>query len=287
MNEIPLKIKEEISCYHSVASEGVTLYPIRVREYEMFRKARPAIDFLQQSLPVRYLSMPLLSAYYAMDIENYEKGEPSTGLFARALLFLALSLRYEPEKPPEDRIRGLEKSILVSGENHSVLKGIEFEQDGEVHKITPIQFQRLRPILAAQNGIRLESDDANPELIEAERDLAELNGPELDADIHSLICSVSALSGTDEAEIYEWPILKLFRRSEAYERMLNYLICGFASSSGATFKGGNPVPSPFYNRVKRDSDALIDMASFTKGQNVAVSEGGPPADITQINPNNP
>lgn len=53
------------------------------------------------------------------------------------------------------------------------LKAVEFTVDGEeTHRVTPVQFQRLREIAAAQNGIELASPEANPELIEAQRELA-------------------------------------------------------------------------------------------------------------------
>ena len=282
MYDIPLNIREAIYTYRPVEMEGLRLYPITVREYELLQNARPAIDFLQQSLPVRYLSVPLLSAYYAMDVESFENDEPSNGLFPRALLFLVLALRYRPDDPVEERVRSFASKILVSSEDHTVLKGIAFEIDGEEYKITPVQFQRLRPILAAQNGIELESEDANPELVEAERDIAEMSGPELDHNIHSLISSIATFGGVDEAEIYDWPVLKLYRRKESYERALYFLVYGFASANGAQFKGGNPVPSPFYKRVDTESSSLIDMSSFTGGRQVTVSEGGAPPDLTPI-----
>ena len=279
MLELPVKIEEAVSLCIPIETEGLTLYPIRVREYRLFSSARPAIEFLQQSLPVRYLSVPLLSAYYGMDVENMREGKPSDGLFSRALLFLVLALQYKPEEEPEERLRSFASNILVDPEDQTALKGIVFEMDGEEHKITPVQFQRLRPILAAQNGIELTSTDANPELVEAEQDLAEQNAPELDYDISALLSFVSSLTGTDEKDVYDWPILKLFRRRDTYERILSYLVYGFATVNGAKFKGGNPVPSPIFARKQTDSGALIDMASFTKGQNVSVSEGGIPPDF--------
>lgn len=275
MTEIPLEYRETVNTYEPVCFEGIMLYPIRVREYEAFGSARPAIDFLQQSLPVRFLSMPLLSAYFAMDVENRMEGKPSDGLFLRALMFLVLATRYRTGLNPDERLRDFIQGVYTSAEDHSILKEIRFEQDGKERIITPVLFQRMRPILAAQNGIKLHSDDANPELVETERDLAELNGPELDYDIHGLIASLATLTQAEEKDIYNWPILKLNRRREALERVLQYLLCGISTSNGAQFKGGNPVPSPWFDRTNRDSGALIDMGTFTGGQNVSVSEKEP------------
>lgn len=277
MHEIPLQYQEAVDTYEPIDFEGITLFPIKVREHMLFNNARPAIDFLQQSLPVRFLSMPLLSAFYAMDVENYNEGKTSDGLFPRALLFLALSLQYRPDLKMEDRVTELAKGIYTSGEDQSVLKAIEFEQDGEVKRITPVQFQRMRPIIAAQNGIELISNDANPELVEADRDIAEMSGPELDYNFHSLISTISVLSGVTEKEIYDWPILRMNRARDAYSRILTFLVYGFASATGTKFKGGNPVPSPFFDRVSQESNALIDMGKFTSGQNVSISESGPPS----------
>lgn len=274
--EIPLQYRTAVDTYQPVNFEGIMLYPIKVRDYEAFGNARPAIDFLQQSLPVRYLSMPLLSAFYAMDVENNQQGKEPDGYFLRAMLFLVLSLRFRPELPVKDRLHEFLSGVYSSTDNPTVLKRIEFQQDGETKEITPILFSRMRPVLAAQNGIELISTDANPELIEAERDLAELNGPEIDYNLQALLSFVAALSHAEESEIYNWPILKLNRRRDSYERVLQFLLCGLASANGAQFKGGNPVPSPIFARKEQASNALIDMAAFTKGQKVSVSENGPP-----------
>lgn len=275
MKEIPLQFRMLADTYEVIEFEGIRLYPIRVREYEAFIAARPAMDFLQQSLPVRFLSMPLLSAIFALDAENRKEGKPSEGLFLRALLFLVLALRYREDLgDAETRVRELANGIYVQGENHDVLKEIRFEQDGEEHSITPVLFQRMRPILAAQNGIKLYSDDANPELVETEQALAELNGPELDISVQAMISFVAALSPTEEPEVLDWPILKLTRRMESYERVLQYLVCGISTANGAQFKGGNPVPSPIFARKAQENGALIDMDAFTGGQKVSVSISG-------------
>lgn len=275
MTEIPLEYREAVNTYEPVVMEGIKLYPIRVREYEAYGNARPALDFLQQSLPVRYLSMPLLSAFYAMDVENQKEGRPSDGLFLRALLFLVLALRHRTDLDMDERLRDLFRGVYTSAEDPTVLVEIRFEQDGKEHSITPVQFQLMRPVLAAQNGIKLYSTDANPELVETERKLAELNGPELDYDIHGLIASLATLTQAEEREIYDWPILKLNRRREALERVLQYLLCGISTAQGAQFKGGNPVPSPFFDRAKRDNGTLIDMGAVTGGRSVTVSKETP------------
>ena len=118
------------------------------------------------------------------------RGEGTIGLFGRALLFLALALRIGDGKNAGERMKHFR---IVCGENDpSQLIKIQFTVDGEERQnITPVQFSRLRPILAAQNGIELVGESENPELIEAQKDLNERNAPKLDFDVQHLIESVS------------------------------------------------------------------------------------------------
>lgn len=274
MSKLPLHIQKAIRTYQPIETEGLTFWPILVREYHEFLTAKPAIEIMQQALPVRWLSMPLLSALYGMDFEAFQKGEPRVGLFSRCLLFLALSLRLGKGSEVAERTKLF--TIIVDSEDPSQLKALRFTgDDGEEKEITPIMFQRLRPILAIQNGIELASEDANPDLVEAERDLAEMNGPELDVSLDSLFSTVAAMAGIDEAEIDDWPILKLNRRQKAYSRVLNYVICGIGEAQGTKWKGGNPYPSPFYDKVRGDSAGAVRLEQFAGGAGVrAVQNAG-------------
>lgn len=247
-----------------IASEGVTVYPITVAEYDDFTAARPAIEIIQQSLPVRFASMPLLSAFYVMEAEAWVQALPAVGLLYRALLFLALSLRLGEGVEAAERVKLFQ--LVTDTKDPRRLAYIQFEAGGEKNRLTPVQFQRLRPILAAQNGIDLVSESANPDLIEAERDIAEQSGPGLDVNIGSLIAAVSALSGADEAEIEAWPIRRLAERQKAYYRTLNFLICGIAETQGTKWKGGNPFPSPFFDRRTDGSSALMPLDNFAGGK---------------------
>ena len=68
--EIPASVMAKIRRYSPIETDGITLYPITVGEYDAFDQARPAIEFVQQSLPVAYVSMPLLQAFYAIEIKS-------------------------------------------------------------------------------------------------------------------------------------------------------------------------------------------------------------------------
>lgn len=270
--ELSSAILKSIRTYQPIETEGVTLWPIRVKEYEEFLTASPAIEVIQQSLPAKWMSVPLLQAFYAMAYEAFQNGENQIGLLSKCLLFLALSLRLGEGEEIQDRIRKFD--LVVAKDDESKLRAIRFQQDGQEREITPITFYRMRLILAAQNGIELVSDNANPELIEAERDLAQANSASLDIKIESLISTVAAFSSCQEEEIDEWPILKMKNRQKAYNRMADYLIYGIGATQGTKYKGGNPVPNLFYDK-KKSSSALISLESFAgKDGMAAISKTG-------------
>ena len=274
MYEIPANMMRLIRQYKPVETEGLTLWPVKVKERDGFTYARPSIEFVQQTLPVKYMSLPLLTAYYQIDLQNALMGEAPTGLFTRALLFLALSLKVGEGLEVDERVRLM--NPIVSSDDPFNLKAIRFTAGEEEQKeITPIQFQRLRPILAEQNGIRLYSENANPELIEAENDLAAANNADIDVNFEDMISTVATLTGESEEGIDEWPILKLDRRRDAISRVLHFLVTGIGTASGAKYEGGNPYPSPFFNRKRTDSSAVMSIEKFAGGKGLeAVTNSG-------------
>lgn len=271
MSDIPTRILRQIRRYEPVETEGLVLYPILVEEYEEYLTARAAIEFMHQRLPRVFLNMPLLQAYYALDSQSVKDDKLPTGLMARAVLFLALSLRIGQGLPVDKRVSLFRPKLDEKGR----LKSICFTPDGEeICEITPAKFQRLRPILAAQNGLEIPPDDANPELVDTEQEIARKKAPELDIELESLIASVAALSGSEETEIYGWPIAKLQRRQRAIHRALDYLVFGIGESQGTKWKKGNPVPNPFFDKKKEGSAAKVALSEFASGAAIdAVREG--------------
>ena len=263
--ELSLAVKKAVRTYKAIETDGVTLYPIPVSRWDEFALARPALELMQQTLPVKYLSMPLLSAYYAMDYEAVEAESLPTGLFGRALLLLSLALRLGRDGEGAEQM-AKHFRLRVDGNDPLKLVAVEFSQDGEtMQSIAPVQFARLREIIAAQNGVELIGADANPELVEAERDIAEQKSAKLSGDFGELFSTVAALGCEDEESIMEWPIKKFMDRKDAYARVLGYLVCGVSEASGAKWNGGNPCPSPFFSRLRQGSGALIALDRFANG----------------------
>lgn len=262
MNDLPLQIQRSIRRYKEINACGLTLYPVRVAEWDTFQYARLALEAMQQSFPVRLMSVPILQAMYQLDYEAASKGEPVTGLFTSALLGLALALRLGEGLEMDARLKQFQ--IRVDPKDKAKLKSIFALINGEeMIEITPTQYAKLRPIIAAQNGVKLESDDANPDLVKAERDIAEISNIKLNVSVEQMISSVCAFTGANEEDVDDWPILKLQSRADSLQRGFDYLVCGIGGAMGGFGKGGNPVPHPFYERAEKASVhmALGDFAN--------------------------
>lgn len=273
MQDLSLEMAKAVRRFEPIETEGLTLYPIQVKDIDEFTTARPAIEFMQQSLPVAMLSKPLLQAYYTLELDAAKNGQPGSGLFYKCILFLLLAMRVGNGLPSEKRIELVDLELQANDPTR--LKSVLIFVNGEVKRITPMQFQRLRPILAAQNGIELLSENANPELVQAERDLAEMNAPKLQYRVETLKATIATFSGADEADMEEWPILKLLLRRDAVQRLAGYITCSFAEAQGGKWKHGNPFPSPLYDREIDYCGGLIDMSTFAGGAGMrAVQNAG-------------
>lgn len=264
-NNLSFEINKSIRKYEPITIDGLTFYPITVDYYEEFMWARRSLDFLQQSLPINLMSIPLLEAYYRMDIEAVEKGSQGSGLFTGALIILGLALRLVPDGTIEQVLNRF--SIVADRNDPTRLKCLRFRINGEEDaQITPVQFAKIRPILAAQNGVELESPDANPELIESDRDLAMKNAPNLDMSVDAMISAAALLTGSDESEINKWEILKLENRLNAARKMMDYMICGIGQTQGTSWEGGNPNPHPWFEKTRNKDGGLIAIEKFANGQ---------------------
>lgn len=258
--DLPLHIQKSIRRYEPIETEGLTLFPVLCGEWDEWLMARPALEFLQQSLPVAFLSKPLLQVYFELDYLPALLGQASaaSGLWDSAMMALALALRLGSGLKPEERKYLF--SPIVDRDNPAKLRAVRaVGADGKEIEITPIRFRRLRPLIAEQNGLKLESDDANPEMVLAERTMNGA-GENLDVSFEQMVASVAALSGMDEAEIYQWPIRKLLIRSDSILRALDYLVCGVGGAFGGFGKNGNPCPHPFFEKKKSILDGMTELS---------------------------
>ena len=274
MNDLSPEIMRQIDRYRPVTMEGITMYPVTVDEYEAFMACAPALGFMQQSLPVAMLSIPLLTAFLRMEDEWRQASQQSTditsevktgaALFSASMIALLLALRLGEGEPMAMRLERV--GIVFDRKKRDKLKMIVLRgNSGEAIEISPAKFAKLRPVIAAQNGIEIQPLDANPELVEADRAVRLANAPDLEINLFDRISFVCNETGKDEEEIYQWPILKFNRRAAVAERKLHYLVYGIGEASGMVkYKGGNPCPSPIFAKTQK-SLGMIALDNFRRG----------------------
>lgn len=283
------KAQRAIDRYEPITVQGITFYPITVEEYEDFGQCRAVLEFLPQRLPVALMGIPLLTALYRLyifaavmakdgDPEEKEKtdgnGAGFEALFQQAALVLCLAIRLGQGESHKKRLERVFPEY--DPENILDFKGLVFVTDeGKTIRITPSMFQRLRPVLAAQNGMELPPENANPELVDADRYLRMANTPNLDFSLADRVSWLAWKCGMEEAEIYRWPIAKFERRWAVIERDANYRIFSLAEKTGLVkFKDGNPFPHPCF-RKRQGSAAMAPLAEAGKRAEAAVRNGLP------------
>jgi len=238
---------------------GLQFYPITMADYEEFLECKNALAIRMTSLSkinIGYLSMPFLSALWAMDIDSVKATGKAIGMFERVirLLYLSLRLGYDSQKAFG--------KIYCERENPQNLTYIEVEQiDGNPVKITPLDFTTIiRPLLAEMNGIELPDESENPDILQTEQAMAQESASKLKFNIETLIASVANACHLRECEIDEWTVAEFERRRQAIDRKLNYQVYAQAEMSGMVkFNSGNPCPSWCFDRAEALTDALITV----------------------------
>jgi hypothetical protein len=264
MKELPIEIQDKIDRYETVTVEGIKLYPVRVSESRAFEFGRMALECVQQSLPVAYLSVPLLTAFYQMDLEALQTTGQVSGWMSSAIALLFLCLRLGEGMEPMERAK---RTLILPDENNSQkLREIRFlTEDGAV-SVTPRTFARLRPVIAAQNGIRLPSDTANPEILKMEAMMAKKELEGLEIRLSDKVIFAAQGCGLPEEEVWNWPILKLDRNVELLRRRLDYLAVTTGQMSGmVSFKDGNPVPSPYWGKKRSGLASMQSLGAVGNG----------------------
>ena len=212
----------------------------------------------QQSFPVRYAVEPYLQALYHMDYDCIQADKQPVGYFGNAIRFLALAMRLPKENFGSGEL-GYPVRILTDPKRPENLRGVEIRCEDRSVTVTPAVFARLRPILAAQNGLALSDESANAELLEAERHLAALDAVGLKYDFEDLLYSVSCARQVDPEEIFGWPIRKFMKTQSSIERIYGFIRCAMVEAGGGKFKNGTPFPSWKFDRASGLSAALIPL----------------------------
>lgn len=262
----PIEKRTAIRRGDPITECGLTLYPITMNDYELFEACKDGILVRQMSLPVRCLPYDYLSALFMMEMEQLlkpEKERKDFGFFLKALQFLLLCLGNEItlEEFFTRRVHFTRTSDGVR------LDYLNVPQKDKEIKITPTQFSMfIRPIIAAQNGLKLPNEDENLDLVrsveERKKFYAERSRVKVDYNIDDLIGTVALSCGMTDREICQMTVKEFDERRRAIERSRSHLVNALAETSGlVNFKKGNPCPSLFFDAID-DTYGLVEFGEL-------------------------
>ena len=257
-------IAEAIENDEPVTIDGFTLYPIQVRQYRQFAAVQSALLIRQGSLPVDYAARSYLGALYALDIDAYKDSGQALGLTNGILTILALAMRF-----PADAF-ARQTSIHVRDDDERELVSIQIRTGDMILPLTPAVFDRLRPVIAAQNGLELPDETENADLVEAENDISSQGAGSLNIDFDTLLASVARDQHCRRSDLMDYTIREFFALRDAIQRDKMFTLYKMAELNGTKFTKGNPWPSWCYDS-KAQSNALISMAQFMAGPGSAAT----------------
>lgn len=257
---LPAEWLDAIDNDEPIQVEGFEFYPIKMRDYRRFEAVKTVLLIRQGSLPVEYAVMNYLSALYAMDHDAATKSENGApvGFISGIVTLLALAMRF----PVQALLR--QTQIEVSGDNTRELLALRMTAGDVMLRLTPALFDRIRPVLAAQNGLELPDEAENIDLVEAEMDIAAQTSADIKVDYRTLIASVARDQRCRQSELMDYTIREFMELKAAIDRDKMFTLCRQAEISGEVkFPKGNPYPSWCFDRKAQGS--MISMQTFMAG----------------------
>jgi len=209
---------------------GLTVCPVRMRDYPMFLTVKDCITASQQSWPCPWSAVKFLDGLFGM------------GMFPQLMLLLQCVF----SRPDGG-------SFVFPQTEGDKLRAIQVIQGSAQAEITSENFGTLRELIARQNGLELPDEAVNLELLEAEKDVRTADSIRLKPSLEDLIYSVALKAGTSPEQVMEWPIRRFTATERAMDRSVGHLIASITLAAGGKWKGGNPCPSWKYDREEQTS----------------------------------
>ena len=232
-----IQYHEEIREFRPIEYQGLKFYPLKVKHFALYQSAKPAMELMLSTLPLRYARLSWIKALEALDREAEEKAL-KPGFFGSFLLLLDTALKTDVRNNAGVFIPLCEKDgsfgalVVKQGEQAPVALR---EKD----------FAAVREILAAQNGYTIPDENWNPELVKAQaylRDQGSKTGR--GGSLEDAVFALAAATGNRAKEIWDWPIREFTQMQSAVDRRLRFMLCGAAELSGQVkFTKGNPYPT--------------------------------------------
>ena len=254
---------------------GLTLRPLTMRSYALWRTALPVLELRLSGLPARFALLPWAGAVFALDLEAAARGQ-SGGMLRAVLEVLGASVegetlsalrlyvsrsdrtrltglelrlragREDDKKPgPEDPVQSPDGAAAgLDGKSGVQSPGPEEGPPGErVLLLSLRDLDRIRAALCRLNGAAVPDEAENPELLQAQRDAAAARSVALVPRVEDLVDSVALASGLRAGELADWTVAEFERRRRTVDRARRYTVNALIEGWGGRWKQGNPVPS--------------------------------------------
>lgn len=255
------RYKEAASQNKEIVFRGLTFHPLKVKHYALYRNAKPSMELMLSSLPIRLARMSWCRCLDSIDQTTMQETGKTEGLLLSILLILneALNLHAEIDKSRMQILRNeageLQAIVLRTGQN-------------KVAALDMAAMSEVRKILAIQNDYTIPNESWNPELVKAQAYLQSQQKSDLKFDLETLVYSVALNSGKDPDDVWDWPIRKFERMQAAIDRRLCFEIYTMADLGGhVKFKHGNPCPSWKFDRVSELPGGFQQIAELDAGAN--------------------
>lgn len=212
--------------------EGLTFYPLTVRDFELYRSGQAAWELMMSSLPPKLARLSWCAA-----LEQIDRMSGTNVFFGAAMNVLARALKLECAT-----VNGRKGFLISTVKRGDALEGVFLREYNVV--LTMQQMDEVRRIIALQNDYQIPNENWNPDLVADVQYTQAQDAPRLKAEIEDWVYSVAVNSGEKAEEIWSWPIRKLKCCDRAIERTLGYQIYTLAGAAGLVkFKHGAPYPT--------------------------------------------
>ena len=231
-----VKYAEEIREFRPIEFQGLKFYPLQVKHFALYQNAKPAMELMISTLPLRFVRLDWIHALEALDLEAKEK-KIKTGFFGSVLLLLDAALR-------TDALHQKGVLLPLDGKDGKFAM-LAVKQDGKTRALNAKDFAQVREILAAQNGYTIPDENWNPELVKAQAYLREQESATArGGSLEDAVFALAAATGQRAAEIWDWPLREYTQMQNAVDRRLRFMLYGAAELSGQVkFTKGNPYPT--------------------------------------------
>ena len=256
--------KEALLRYEPIELNGLVYYPIKVADLDKWQALKPVLCMRQGTLPAVYACMTYLQCVWALDYSAKSNiGEGQDGIWNALLSVLFLSLRLS---------EGDEIQAIGDPAFPQTITNIRIVKDGQETDITPMEFMKIRKLIAEQNGAELPDEADNPDLIEAANDTQSADTLNIDYSDADYLTSVASAKGLRRKDLFDWPIKELEDEAKALRRRYGYFLASIAESQGAKFKNGNPYPTWMFDKRKDEFAGLISLNDLQAEHHAQINE---------------